>query len=270
MAAKRGYTGFKKVICDVLEVVTSLTAPFTITALSAVTGVFSGAISAVGATFTAALNGTTAAFSGALSAASAAFTGAVSAASVAPAGAAVPGATSGAQSPGTTRAIGRVFRGFKSIAGTAISGQGHTSTTITIPGVRIGDFVVVEPTTLPSASAPDKGLVWLGRVSADDTVTVVLWNSTGNQSIGASFFLINVVVFQLTPVTVAITPNDSADLAAPVYGITASGAGNITCNDGNGASDVIAISTPGLVQQGLVITRVLATGTTATGITGYL
>ena len=55
----------------------------------------------------------------------------------------------------------------------AVAAAGQQELTITVPGAAVGDAVVLAP-----PAAPDAGLVWAGRVSAANTVTVRVVNVT--------------------------------------------------------------------------------------------
>lgn len=65
-----------------------------------------------------------------------------------------------------------------------------------------------------------------------------------------------------------ITPNDSADLANPIRAITLNGAGKLVWQDSFGVAQTTADLPPGTYP--MFARRILATGTTATGLTGWV
>lgn len=56
-----------------------------------------------------------------------------------------------------------------SLGGGALLALGTASLTVSVPGARPGNAVIVAPTTYPGL-----GVVWYGYVSANDIVTVVI------------------------------------------------------------------------------------------------
>lgn len=69
--------------------------------------------------------------------------------------------------------------------------------------------------------------------------------------------------------TFPITPNDASDLPeGKAYGFRVTGAGNVRYIGEDGNTDTVVGLTAG-ERWPVAVTRVLATGTTATGITGF-
>lgn len=68
---------------------------------------------------------------------------------------------------------------------------------------------------------------------------------------------------------VAITPNDSTDLAYPVRGLYVGGTGNVVCISTGGDTATYAGVPAGTIIP-VAVSRVLATGTTATSIVGMV
>ena len=63
-----------------------------------------------------------------------------------------------------------------------------------------------------------------------------------------------------------VTPSDSVNLPSPAVGFAATGAGNVSVQlDGGGTAVFTGLSAGQIVD--LHVTRILATGTTATGVT---
>jgi len=67
----------------------------------------------------------------------------------------------------------------------------------------------------------------------------------------------------------SITPNDSADLPRPISGFCISVAGDIVVDTALGNTVTLTCCTVGTVYN-LAICRVRSTGTTATGIIGFI
>jgi hypothetical protein len=65
---------------------------------------------------------------------------------------------------------------------------------------------------------------------------------------------------------IAITPSDSTVIYADALYV--GGAGNVTCLDRDGTSALYAVPAGGQIPTN--VTKVMATGTTATGIVGLL
>lgn len=65
-----------------------------------------------------------------------------------------------------------------------------------------------------------------------------------------------------------ITPSDGADLPQPVRAITVSGPGVIAWHDADGVAQLTAVLPQGTYP--MFARRVLLTGTTATGLTGWV
>lgn len=64
---------------------------------------------------------------------------------------------------------------------------------------------------------------------------------------------------------VAVTPNDSADLTAVTRGVMVGVSGNVSVNMSGSGSAVVLPLTAGQLYP-IAVSRILATGTTATGI----
>jgi len=56
-----------------------------------------------------------------------------------------------------------------SLGGGALLALGTASITVSVPGARVGNGVIVAPNTYPGL-----GVVWQAYVSANDTVTIVI------------------------------------------------------------------------------------------------
>lgn len=65
-----------------------------------------------------------------------------------------------------------------------------------------------------------------------------------------------------------ITPSDTADLPQPIRAVTLYGAGKLAWQDTAGAAQATADLMPGTYP--LFARRILETGTTATGLTGWI
>ena len=65
-----------------------------------------------------------------------------------------------------------------------------------------------------------------------------------------------------------ITTSDSADLATPVRMVTVSGSGTIAWRNWNGIAQSTGVLPPG--SYPMMARRILSTGTTATGLTGWV
>lgn len=65
-----------------------------------------------------------------------------------------------------------------------------------------------------------------------------------------------------------IAPSDTADLAQPIRAVTLYGAGKLAWHDTAGVAQITADLMPGTYP--LFARRILATGTTATGLTGWV
>ncbi len=76
--------------------------------------------------------------------------------------------------------------------------------------------------------------------------------------------LANDIIFQNA---VAITPSDTVNLTRAIAGIIATGAGNASVVTEGGQTVTIPVNSQQVIY--LSITRVNATGTTATGIVGF-
>ena len=70
-------------------------------------------------------------------------------------------------------AVGKVLTGSKTYDAASVASAGSTSTTVTVTGAALGDFV-----TGIALGVSAGGLTVTGYVSAADTVTVVLANNT--------------------------------------------------------------------------------------------
>lgn len=71
-------------------------------------------------------------------------------------------------------AVGKVLTGSKTFNFTSVADGAQTTTTVTVTGAALGDYV-----TGVSVGVDLAGCVLTGYVSAADTVTVVLRNGTG-------------------------------------------------------------------------------------------
>lgn len=69
------------------------------------------------------------------------------------------------------------------------------------------------------------------------------------------------------PYFAVVTPNDGADLSSPCQAISVAVAGNVVCRDGRNVD--VTIPVPANVIWPVNTRRILATGTTATGIVAY-
>ena len=67
----------------------------------------------------------------------------------------------------------------------------------------------------------------------------------------------------------AVTPDDGANLATPVRALRVGGAGNVTFTDGRGATQVFTGAIAGEIIY-CRMSKVAATGTTATNLFGYV
>lgn len=65
----------------------------------------------------------------------------------------------------------------------------------------------------------------------------------------------------------AVTPTDAADLTIPIRGLMVAAGGNVALVTRGGDTATLPGLEPG-VQYAVLATRILATGTTATGIVG--
>ena len=66
----------------------------------------------------------------------------------------------------------------------------------------------------------------------------------------------------------AITPNDSANLVTPIRGFIVGSSGNVQCTMSDGSVIVYQSCIAGVIYPG-IITKVWATNTGATNITGF-
>ena len=68
----------------------------------------------------------------------------------------------------------------------------------------------------------------------------------------------------------AITPNDSTDLSQPIRGLYVGATGNVVVIFEGDTANVTLTGVAGGIVHPFAIKRVLATGTTATGLVGVL
>ncbi|HRK42105.1 MAG TPA: hypothetical protein PLH11_03590 [Gemmobacter sp.] len=68
--------------------------------------------------------------------------------------------------------------------------------------------------------------------------------------------------------SLAITPSDSTNLGAPIRAITLNVGGTLAWLNEEGTAQATALLPAGTYP--LIATRILATGTTATGLTGWI
>ncbi|MEM0928077.1 MAG: hypothetical protein AAGI89_02185 [Pseudomonadota bacterium] len=66
----------------------------------------------------------------------------------------------------------------------------------------------------------------------------------------------------------SVTPDDANDLSFPIRGLMVAGAGDVRVVTIKGDTVTLPALQPGM-QYAILATRVLATGTTATGIVGF-
>lgn len=69
---------------------------------------------------------------------------------------------------------------------------------------------------------------------------------------------------------VTITPNDSGELSAPLRGYTVGGAGDVAVVFVDDTASVVLVGRIAGIDYGGRIKKILATGTTATAIVGFL
>ena len=65
-----------------------------------------------------------------------------------------------------------------------------------------------------------------------------------------------------------VTPSDSVDLASHIRQVTISGSGTIAWRNWNGEIETTGVLPPG--SYAMMARRIMATGTTATGLTGWV